>query len=74
MIFKEYEKQFDVNPASDLEVYCKLEGVSMLFIRRPNRSKANEKKLEKVRIVLGNKIIKLGHRITGVPNRGRIWS
>lgn len=70
MIFKEYEKQFNVHPASDLDTYCKLEGVSMSLIRKPDSNKAIAKKLEKVRVGLGNKIIKLGHRITGVPNKG----
>ncbi|NLJ40952.1 MAG: hypothetical protein GX352_04995 [Clostridiales bacterium] len=70
MIFKEYETQYNVHPASDLETYCKLEGASMLFIRKPDKNKVDAKKLEQARIVIGNKIVKLGLLVAGSQNKG----
>ena len=72
MLLKEYEKQFNVHPANDLETYCKLEGVSMFSIRKRNSSKADAKKLENVRVVMGDRIIKLGYRIKGIPSSGTV--
>lgn len=70
MIFKEHEIRFNIHPTSDLETYCKLENVSMLFICKPDRPKSNMRRLEKARVVVGNKIIKLGLHIAGVQNTG----
>lgn len=66
MIFKDYEIQFNVHPASELETYCKLEDVSMLFMRKPNKCKTKMKKWEKARVIIGSKIIRLGLHIAGV--------
>lgn len=34
MMMREYQNRYDVKPTSEVDVYCKLEGVSPLFIYR----------------------------------------
>jgi hypothetical protein len=45
MRFQGYEKQFNKQPLSEIEIYCKNEGVSLLLIRESNENRDDTKKL-----------------------------
>jgi len=38
-LFQDYAQQFDVQPVSELEAYCKQEGVSLFLVRGPSKVK-----------------------------------
>ena len=46
MRFQGYEKQFNKQPLSEIEIYCKNEGVSLSLIREYNENRDDKKKLE----------------------------
>ena len=53
MLHQDYLNQFNIKPTSELEAYCKWEGVSLPITRKSYKSRAYTKKLRIAAIFLG---------------------